>query len=96
MDKNIQRFFPLLLLPLLLLMFAAMWVRIRAYGITENRYFVLAAGIWAAASMLYLIIAKKPKNLYLPVALALVALLCFGPWSSYSVAMDSQNRRFEK
>jgi hypothetical protein len=95
--KTFSACFPLLLLPLLLLMFAAMWVRIRAYGITENRYFVLAAGIWVAGSMLYLIIAKKPKNLYLPVALALVALLSvFGPWSSYSVAMGSQNRRFEK
>lgn len=89
--------FPKLLLPLLALMFAAMGVRIGAYGITENRYFVLAAGLWVAGSMLYLIISRKPRNVFLLAALALVAVLSvYGPWSAYSVSVRSQNRRFEQ
>ncbi len=89
--------FPKLLLPLLALMFAAMGVRIGAYGITENRYFVLAAGLWVTGSMLYLIISRKPRNVFLPAALALVAALSvYGPWSAFSVSVRSQNHRFEQ
>lgn len=89
--------FPKLILPLLGLMFAAMGVRVAAYGITENRYFVLAAGLWVAGSMLYLILARKPRKVFLPASLALAAILAvFGPWSSHAVSVHSQNRRFEK
>jgi len=58
-----------LILPLLAMMFIAMGIRINAYGITENRYFVLAAGLWVTGSMLYLIISKEPRNVYLPASL---------------------------
>ena len=90
-------FFPKLVLPLLALMFAAMGIRIHAYGITENRYFVLAAGLWVTGAMLYLILTRKPRNLFLPASLALVAVLSvFGPWSSYALSVYSQNRQFDK
>ena len=47
--------------------------------------------------MLYLIISKRPRNVFLPASLALVAALSVcGPWSSYSVSVLSQNRRFER
>ncbi len=89
--------FPKLLLPLLALMFTAMGVRIGAYGITENRYFVLAAGLWVTGSILYLIISKIPRNVFLPAALALAAVFSvYGPWSAFSVSVRSQNRRFEQ
>lgn len=95
--KTFIAYFPKLILPLLAMMFIAMGIRINAYGITENRYFVLAAGLWVTGSMLYLIISKEPRNVYLPASLALVAMLSVcGPWSSYSVSVLSQNRRFEK
>lgn len=95
--KAFIAFFPKLILPLLGLMFVAMSIRVKAYGITENRYFVLAAGLWVTGSMLYLIISKKPRNVFLPASLALVAALTVcGPWSSYSLSVCSQNRRFEK
>ncbi len=95
--KTFIAYFPKLILPLLAMMFVAMGIRINAYGITENRYFVLAAGLWVTGSMLYLIISKEPRNVYLPASLALVAMLSVcGPWSSYSVSVLSQNRRFEK
>lgn len=89
--------FPKLLLPLLALMFAAMGVRVGAYGITENRYLVLAAGLWVTGSMLYLGMSKKPRNVFLPAALALVAVFSvYGPWSAFPVSIRSQNNRFEK
>lgn len=95
--KTFISYFPILILPLLGMMFAAMGIRVAAYGITENRYFVLATGLWVTGSMLYLIFARKPRNVFLPASLALVAVLAVcGPWSSYSVSALSQNRRFEK
>lgn len=95
--KTFISLFPKLILPLLGLMFVAMGIRVSAYGITENRYFVLAAGLWVTGAMLYLIISKRPRNVFLPASLALVSVLAvYGPWSSYSISIRSQNHRLEK
>ena len=88
--------FPKLIIPLLAMMFVSMGIRIKAYGITENRYFVLAAGLWVTAGYLYHILRKDVRNIFLPVALALVAVLAVtGPWSAYNISRLSQNSRFE-
>ncbi|MGI6644093.1 MAG: DUF4153 domain-containing protein [Bacillota bacterium] len=82
--------------PLLLMMFASVGIRIKHYGITENRYYVLVLGLWVLASMVYLMVAKDRKRLILPASLAMVVLLSvFGPWSSFKVSMWSQNNRLE-
>lgn len=87
---------PKLLIPLLLMMFVAMGIRIKAYGITENRYFVLIAGIWTLGSTLYIAFVKNKRNVILVVTLACLALLSvFGPWSAYSVSRRSQYARLE-
>lgn len=93
--KNFYALMPKLLLPLLAMMFVAMGIRINAYGVTENRYFVLAAGVWVTGSIVYLLWVNKPKNVYLVLFLAVMALLTvFGPWSAYSVSKASQTARF--
>lgn len=98
-NKFVQFFttwFPKLVLPAIIVMFMAIAVRINAYGVTENRYFVVALGLWVFGVMLYYSLAKRFKNIVLPVSLALVALLTvMGPWSAYSVSRYSQNARFE-
>ncbi|NLT94466.1 MAG: DUF4153 domain-containing protein [Clostridia bacterium] len=90
-------YFPKLILPLLAMMFIAMGIRIDAYGITENRYWVMAGGLWATGCMLYLAFRKKPSNIKIVLSLAIIAALTVtGPWSAYSVSKYSQNARFEK
>lgn len=87
--------FPKFILPLLAMMFVAMGIRIQSYGLTENRYFVLAAGIWVTAIFLYYLCSKKANQNILPLSLALVAVLTVtGPWSAYSISKLSQNNRF--
>ncbi len=87
--------FPGLLLPLLAMMFLAMGIRIRAYGTTESRYFVVIAGLWITGWMLYYLLAKKVRNIFLPVSLAFLAVFSvIGPWSAYSISKWDQNRRF--
>ncbi len=98
-NKFVQFFttwFPKLVLPAIIVMFMAITVRINAYGVTENRYFVVALGLWVFGIMLYYSLSKHFKNIVLPISLALVALLAvLGPWSAYSVSRYSQNARFE-
>jgi len=50
-----------LLLPLVVLLFIAIFRRIRDYGITENRYFVLIIAIWILAMVLFLLLSKKKQ-----------------------------------
>lgn len=91
------KFFPKAILPLIIMMFFSIGIRINAYGITENRYFVVALGIWVFFVMIYFSFRKKLRNIILPITLAVITFISiFGPLSSYSISKYSQNKRFEK
>ncbi len=95
--KKYMNIFPKVILPLIVMMFVSMGIRINAYGITENRYFVLALGIWIFGSMSYLSTSKKRKNIILPISLAVITFISVcGPLSSYSISKYSQNKRLER
>lgn len=98
-DKWADRFtvwMPKIILPLLIMMFISMGIRINAYGVTENRYYVIVLGLWVCAMMIYFTLTKKRRNIVIPVTLALIALLSvFGPLSSYSISTRSQNNRLQ-
>ena len=88
---------PKAIFPLLIMMFLAIGIRINTYGITENRYYVVVLGLWIMGIMFYYVLSKKKNNVILLLTLAILAVLStFGPWSSYSVSIHSQNNRFEK
>ncbi|MFW6022322.1 MAG: DUF4153 domain-containing protein [Halanaerobiaceae bacterium] len=87
---------PRILLPLLTMLFIAITMRIKDYGVTENRYYVVLLGIWCSSILLYYIFSRKKRNIILPLSLAVISLLSvFGPWSSYSLSIHSQNNRFK-
>lgn len=87
-------FLPKLMLPILVMMFISMGIRINAYGITENRYFVMILGIWVFCMMLYISFRKVHRNVILPISLSIIAIISvFGPLSSFSVSKFSQNSR---
>ena len=87
---------PKLIIPLIIMMFLSIGIRVKAYGITENRYFVILLGLWALGIMVHSNFVKTRRNIILPISLSLIALLSVvGPWSSYSVSKFSQNQRFE-
>ena len=91
------RWMPVVILGPFALLVTAMGIRIRAYGVTEPRYFVMVTAVWLIGSMIWLILRFRQKK-HLPVvaALAAVALLSVtGPWSGYSISRWSQNERFE-
>lgn len=90
-----SKFFPMAILPLMVMMFTSIGIRIGEYGVTENRYYVVALGIWVFGNMIYLAFASNKKFIILPISLAVIMLISvFGPLSSYSVSVKSQNKRF--
>jgi len=94
-DKSIL--FYRLLLPLIVLLFVAIFRRISDYGITENRYFVVAIAVWILAIILYLLISKKKRLIVLPSSLLIITLLVsFGFWGAISVSENSQLNQFKK
>jgi hypothetical protein len=73
-----------------------MGIRIREYGITENRYFVVALGLWVFGIMLYFAFSKKLNNIIIPIFLSIIAInSVFGPLSSFAISKSSQNKRLE-
>ncbi|HKP94727.1 MAG TPA: DUF4153 domain-containing protein [Fibrobacteria bacterium] len=94
--KAYSRHFHLALFPVLILLFAAIGKRVQEYGITENRYFVLALGVWLTGIVLHSAL-DAPRDLrILPASLCLVALLAsFGPWGAFEVSRKSQVQRLK-
>ncbi|WP_299004940.1 DUF4153 domain-containing protein [uncultured Tenacibaculum sp.] len=99
-SRAIRRFHPwfyYLLLPLIGLLFVAIFRRINEYGITENRYFVLVLAFWILAMTLYMIFSKHQKIKVFPLSLAILAIfVSFGFWGAFSVSSKSQVKQFEK
>ena len=97
---TIKRFYPwfyVVLLPLIVLLFVAIFRRINDYGITENRYFIVLIALWILGMALYLLLAKKRRLIVLPLSLFGLALLSsFGFWGVFSVSNRSQANQFKK
>ena len=88
--------FPFTLFPLLGMMFFAIYLRIKEYGMTENRYIVIAVGLWIFLSLIYYIFYRENSNISIPIFLSVIILITgIGPASATSLSIRSQNARFE-
>ena len=84
-------------LPLVVLYVWAFQQRVASYGITINRYFGLALGLWFAMIALYMIFSKKQQIKYIFILLILViSLSTWWPWSAISVTLKQQKPRLEQ
>lgn len=94
--KLFKVLFPKIILPVLFMMFMSIYQRISQYGVTENRYYVVALGLWVLGIMLYFSFKKSLRNIIIPISLSLVILnSVYGPLSSFAISKYSQNKRFE-
>ncbi|MGB1307355.1 MAG: DUF4153 domain-containing protein [Oceanihabitans sp.] len=85
------------LLPLLILLFIAVFKRISDYGFTEKRYFVLILAIWISLMALYLLFSKNKYLKVLPISIGIIALLSsVGFWGAFHVSKKSQVNQFNK
>ncbi|WP_022823598.1 DUF4153 domain-containing protein [Hymenobacter norwichensis] len=95
--RTFSRWFYRALFPLLGLLAVAIGTRIRAYGITEERYFVLVLAAWLAIMATYFLLRQGRGIIWIPASLALIAFLAAaGPWSAFAVAERSQFNQLRK
>lgn len=80
------RYFPLILLPLLVLMTVGIFRRISDYGLTINRAYVLIFNLWLYGISIYLLITQSKYLKYIIFTFAVIAVLAsVGPWSVFAV-----------
>src|SRR6185437_825577 len=89
--KTYARSFYFLLIPLLALLFLAVFTRILPYGITAPRYFLIVLAGWLLFITFYFLLSQKQNIKVIPVSLCILALLSvYGPQSAFSVSRYSQ------
>lgn len=88
-------FFPVLLIPVGF-HFYAIWERISAYGITEQRYLLMISAIWFLMISLSNSFTKIPLKAIPMMLVVLMVFASFGPWGGVSISGKSQFSRLEK
>ncbi len=90
-----SRIYYWLLLPLIVLLFAAIYTRVSQYGLTEDRFFVVVLAFWLLGITLYFLYADNIK--VIPISLSIVAFLAvFGPFNAFNVSLKNQTKRFNE
>ena len=88
------RWFFVLLLPAVGMLFAAIGKRIGQYGVTEERYDLFALAAWVTLIAVGYSWRRRADIRWIPMSLCAVALLTsFGPWGAYSVSRFDQTKR---
>lgn len=83
-----------ILLPLIVLMLVAIYVRIKQYGITEPRYFVALLALWLLGISLYFSISKFDNIKLIPFSLLIVGLVgIYGPFNAFQSSRINQTNR---
>ena len=90
--KIFSKIFYYTLVPLIILLFVAIFTRILEYGYTEPRYFVLTISIWLTTVVFYFIFIPKQTIKYIPMSLFAFGVfsLTFPYLNTFSVAKRSQ------
>lgn len=95
--KIFSKIFYYTLIPLIILLFTAIFTRVLQYGYTEARYFVLLIALWLTTVVLYFVFNKNATIKFIPVSLFLFGLfaLIFPYFNTFSVSKRSQKKELE-
>jgi len=94
--RRFHEIFPKAILLPLGLLFTAISARILDYGVTPARYFVVVAGIWILASVVYIGFSKKTRYPFVVLgAIVVVLVAAYGPLSAFNLSFNNQLERFE-
>lgn len=83
-------------IPLIGVYFWAVILRLNSYGLTTNRYIVLAFGVLMVITLIYSIWKNFKFKVAIYFVLALIALTFVGPWSAFSLPPYLQYQALEK
>lgn len=94
--KLVYRYFYYALLAPIALLFIGIAVRIKDYGITEDRYVVVLLAVWFLFSAIYFIFKKEPKLKVIIIMISSMFIISsFGIWGADSVSGRSQAARLK-
>ncbi len=92
--RAVSRWFYVVLIPFIVMLFLALWRRVSEYGVTPGRYLAIVLGIWLAAVTAYFILSKAKSIKIIPATLCLVVFLSsIGGWGMLPVSERSQIAR---
>ncbi len=93
--KIFSKVFYYTIVPLIVLLFTAVFTRILEYGYTEPRYFVLLLALWLLSIVVYSIFSRKATIKFIPISLFLFGAfaLIFPYLNAFSVANRSQKKQ---
>ncbi len=81
-----SKYFPIVLLPLLVLMTIGIFRRFDDYGLTINRAYVFLLNFWLYGISIYLFITKSAHLKWIVISFVVIAFVSsVGPWSVYNV-----------
>ena len=90
------KFFPMALIPLVILQLYSVFIRVNAYGITESRYYLILFGIYSIVCAAALILTKGLKPGIITILAAIFALISIvPPIDAFTVSRASQLHRVE-
>ncbi|WP_353083040.1 DUF4153 domain-containing protein [Flavobacterium sp.] len=86
------------LIPLIVLLFVAIFTRVLQYGYTEARYFVLLISVWLTTVVFYFIFSKRATIKFIPISLFAfgVFALIFPYINAFSVSKKSQENELKQ
>jgi len=89
------RWFYVALVPSIVMLLMAIWLRIDQYGFTEQRYLLLTLGLWLTGIAVFFGVTGSRNIKAIPLTLCIVGLVTLvGPFSAYAVSRSSQVNRF--
>lgn len=89
-----SKWFYLLLMPLIVLLIVAVWIRVGQYGITESRYILIVLSLWLTGITMYFLASRIQNIKIIPISLCIVSLLSVaGPQSATSISQHAQLKR---
>ncbi len=95
--KKFQKWFYIILFPLIILLFVAILRRTGDYGITEKRYFVFVLAVWLTFMAIYFSVSKVKNIKIIPYSLCIISfLISYGPLGAFSLSERSQMSRLEE
>jgi hypothetical protein len=94
--KTAWRWFFVVLAPLVVVLWLAVWRRVSEYGVTESRYIALVFAAWLAGMVVYSLISRTKSIKIIPWSIFVIALIIsFGPWGAFHVSEASQIERLK-
>ena len=95
--KTFYQYFYLALLPLIVLLFVSIGLRIWDYGFTVPRYYVFILALWLTFITFYFLFSPKKNIQTIPISLFSIGLISFlPPFSADFVSEYSQLSRLER